>query len=134
ASTIPRMPCSGLKRAMICTPEAWCIRSMVVRPSLATPVLLVTRPTFRPLRRGEVSSGQKSHPPLEPPQAGLGRRARPAGHFAAQIEELALAVRMHAIAQDDHGCLARRVYPDAGAGEARMAKAHTGREYLAAIA
>ena len=49
------MPCSGLKSATSVTSFASCSRSIVVAPSRARPVWLVTSPTRLPLQRREAA-------------------------------------------------------------------------------
>ena len=63
SSTVPRMPCSGLKSATSFTSFAPKSTSIVVAPSRAMPVWLVTRPTRFP-RSGTNPSARSTSSPV----------------------------------------------------------------------
>ena len=104
------MPCSGLNRATSFTPGACASRSIVDSPVSATPVWLVTRPTFRPcsalkfpafstsmpLSTGvpaPLSRGAAPDAPKSPPVRRIVRRASAGGLVMAEPTTVAIFAR-----------------------------------------
>src|SRR5829696_5311359 len=102
SSATPRIPCSGAKSKL---PQALDHLGVIARGLLA-----------RPFDRDSVSH-----------RAGDNR-----SYSSAQWSNIALSVRMHAIAQEDYKHLARRIDPDRRAGKTGMTK-RTQRKQFATI-
>ena len=119
------------------TPGALCNRSMVASAAHVLAGLIGDQAHLAALEPGEFSSAGTSMPGLKPLLPGFAFKMADAASVATwprKLGDVALAVGMHAIAQDNDRRLTFGIDPNAGAGEAGVAEALAGREQLAAIA
>ena len=155
---VPRMPCSGLKSATSFTSFAPKSTSIVVAPSRATPGVIGDQADALPAQRreavgaqhvdagqhrratdggGTVPDGAEVTAGPAPRVRGRRRQARHRGRgdgrdARAQRRHVALAVRMHAVRQEDDEHPGRRIDPDRRAGEAGVPE-RSDRQQLAAV-
>ena len=152
------MPCSGLKSDTSVTPGAACSTSMVLVPSRARPVWLVTSPTRLPRRtreligREHVDARQHARrrptggaraagrapksPPDEPRRPAAGAASQRGGHdggdAGAEGRHVALAVGVDAVREEDHEGPGDRIDPERRPGPPGVPE-RADREEIAAV-